>query len=65
MIEGMIHSTRGCLKEELRMDIISNNLANSGVYGFKKDTISFNDLLDNAMSSNSQISIMNMNIDVV
>ena len=45
MINGMLYSSRGCLKEEIRMDIISNNLANSTVHGFKKDRIAFNDIL--------------------
>lgn len=63
MLGGMIHSTRGCLKEELRMDIISNNLANSAVYGFKRDTISFNDLLGESMSAGSQSNIASMNIE--
>lgn len=41
MISGMIDAVRGCLKEELRMDVISSNLANASVVGFKKDRISF------------------------
>jgi flagellar basal-body rod protein FlgF len=45
MINGMIESTRGCLKEEMRMDVISSNLANTNVVGFKKDRISFQKLL--------------------
>lgn len=56
MIDGMIDTVRGCLKEEIRMDIISNNLANSTVIGFKKDRISFKNLLENIKqeTSNSQ-----------
>ena len=56
MIDGMIDTVRGCLKEEIRMDIISNNLANSTVVGFKKDRISFKNLLENLKqeTSNSQ-----------
>jgi flagellar basal-body rod protein FlgF len=46
MINGMLESSRGCIKEEVRMDIISNNLANSTGIGFKKDRISFQQLLD-------------------
>jgi flagellar basal-body rod protein FlgG len=42
---GMLEAVRGCLKEEVRMDIISNNLANATSIGFKKDRISFQDLL--------------------
>ena len=46
MINGMLEASRGCLKEEIRMDIISNNLANSTGIGFKKDRISFQQMLD-------------------
>lgn len=42
---GMLEAVRGCLKEEMRMDVISNNLANATTVGFKKDRISFQDLL--------------------
>ena len=45
MVGGMLDAARGCMKEEMRMDLISNNLANSNVVGFKKDVISFQDLL--------------------
>ena len=45
MVEGMLEAIRGCLKEELRMDIIANNLANSTAIGFKKDRISFQAVL--------------------
>lgn len=45
MLEGMLEASRGCLKEEMRMDLISNNLANAAVVGFKKDVISFQDVL--------------------
>lgn len=48
MINGMIESSRGCLKEEMRMDVISSNLANTNVVGFKKDRISFQKLLQKA-----------------
>jgi flagellar basal-body rod protein FlgG len=46
MINGMLESSRGCMKEEFRMDIISSNLANVNVIGFKKDRISFQNILD-------------------
>lgn len=46
MIGGMIDAVKGCLKEEMRMDVTSNNLANSTVIGFKKERISFQNLLD-------------------
>ena len=48
MINGMLESSRGCMKEELRMDIISSNLSNINVIGFKKDRISFQKILDQA-----------------
>ncbi len=48
MINGMHESSRGCIKEELRMDIISSNLANVNVVGFKKDRISFQKMLNQA-----------------
>ncbi|MBW2610109.1 MAG: flagellar basal-body rod protein FlgF [Deltaproteobacteria bacterium] len=54
MINGMLESSRGCLKEEIRMDIISNNLANSTVIGFKKDRISFKELLNQMRSGSAQ-----------
>jgi flagellar basal-body rod protein FlgF len=48
MINGILETSRGCLKEEIRMDIISNNLANSNLIGFKKDRISFVEYLGQA-----------------
>jgi flagellar basal-body rod protein FlgF len=51
MINGMLEASRGCLKEETRMDIISNNLANSNGIGFKKDRISFQQLLNQTGTS--------------
>lgn len=45
MIGGMLDAVKGCLKEEMRMDIISSNLANATVVGFKKDKISFQEIL--------------------
>ncbi len=45
MYNGMLEATRGCLKETMKIDIISNNLANSSAIGFKKDRISFQELL--------------------
>jgi len=47
----MLDAVKGCLKEEIRMDIVSNNLANSSVIGFKKTRISFQDMLGMALSS--------------
>ncbi len=51
MINGMLESSRGCMKEELRMDIISANLANVNTIGYKKDRISFQKLLNQAAVS--------------
>jgi flagellar basal-body rod protein FlgF len=45
MIGGMLDAVKGCLKEEMRMDVISSNLANATVVGFKKDRISFQEIL--------------------
>jgi flagellar basal-body rod protein FlgF len=45
MSGGMVDAVRGCLKEEMRMDVISNNLANATVLGFKRDKISFQEIL--------------------
>lgn len=52
MLNGMLESSRGCLKEEIRMDIISNNLANSTVIGFKKNRIAFKQMLAEATENN-------------
>jgi len=46
MVNGMLEASRGCLKEEIRMDVIANNLANSTGIGFKKDRVSFQQYLD-------------------
>ena len=54
MINGILETSRGCLKEEIRMDVISNNLANSNLIGFKKDRISFIEFLDKAKAGMSQ-----------
>jgi flagellar basal-body rod protein FlgG len=42
----MIDAVKACLKEELRMDVISNNLANTSVSGFKRQRISFQDVMN-------------------
>jgi len=42
---GMLEAVNGCIKEEVRMDVISNNLANASVIGFKRDRISFQNML--------------------
>ena len=45
MLQGMIDAVKACLKEEMRMDVISNNLANTSVPGHKKSRISFQSAL--------------------
>lgn len=52
-MQGMIEAVRGCLKEELRMDVIANNLANASVPGFKKDKVSFQNLLIQQEAANA------------
>jgi flagellar basal-body rod protein FlgF len=42
---GMLEAVRGCLKEEVRTDVIANNLANASVVGFKRDELSFRNML--------------------
>ena len=54
MIGGMLDAIKGCLKELVRMDNISNNLANADAIGFKKDRVSFQDLLHDLTSADSQ-----------
>lgn len=48
MIGGILDVVRGCLKEEMRMDTVSSNLANSSVVGFKKDRVSFKEVFGKA-----------------
>src|SRR4030042_2123500 len=55
MINGMLEASRGCLKEEIRMDVISNNLANSTGIGFKKDRVSFQQLLNQETTAPQQV----------
>ncbi len=52
---GMLEAARGCLKEELKLDIISNNLANVAVPGFKRNRISFQNLLMDATSQTTNL----------
>jgi len=54
MSNGMLDAIKGCLKEEMRMDTISNNLANSTVIGFKKNKISFQEIFENAKSERNR-----------
>ena len=39
------YSTLGSMEEQKRLDIISNNIANSNSPGYKKDSIQFSDVL--------------------
>ncbi|MBN2124026.1 MAG: flagellar hook-basal body protein [Deltaproteobacteria bacterium] len=50
MLGGMIDVLKGCLKEEIRMGVLSNNLSNSNVVGFKKEGVSFSDMLSRIAS---------------
>jgi flagellar basal-body rod protein FlgG len=52
---GITETVRGCLKEEARMDVISHNLANAASVGFKKNTISFQNVLS-AVQTDTQSS---------
>lgn len=56
MLEGMLQATQGCLKEEMRMDVCANNLANANVIGFKTNKISFQDLLTEAEGTTEETS---------
>lgn len=47
MTTGLTEAIKACLKEELRMDVIANNLSNASVCGFKKYRISFERVLAN------------------
>lgn len=53
MIEGMIDAVRACLKEELRMDVITNNLSNAATVGYKKHRIAFQDALNGAQGADA------------
>lgn len=46
MDPGFYDAVRGCLIQEIRLDVIANNMANAGTSGFKKDTLSFDELLN-------------------
>lgn len=52
---GMLDAVRGCLKEEIRMDVLSNNLANSTTIGFKRNRLSFQEALDEQMKTNNRV----------
>jgi len=54
-MQGMIEAVRGCLKEELRLDVVANNLANASVVGFKKDKVSFQNLLSQMVGGSRNV----------
>ncbi len=51
MFQGMINPVKGMLKEQMRMDVISSNLANASAYGYKKTRIAFQDVLETQKST--------------
>jgi flagellar basal-body rod protein FlgG len=38
LYQGVYNSIRGCIIQQTRLEVISNNLANAGTIGFKKDS---------------------------
>jgi flagellar basal-body rod protein FlgG len=54
MLGGMIDVAKGCLKEEIRMGVVSNNLANANVYGFKREIVSFGETLSDALGATGE-----------
>ncbi len=50
MILQMTRPVQGGLKQERKLDIISNHIANSSVNGFKKDILSFDEKMDAIIS---------------
>ena len=46
---GIYSNTSGALAEEIRQDVIANNLANIGTTGFKRDTAIFRTRLNEAL----------------
>jgi flagellar basal-body rod protein FlgG len=51
VISGSFEAINASRNEELRLSIISNNLANISVAGFKKDRLAFESLLRNQLNS--------------
>ena len=49
MLRSLYTAASGMAAQELKMDVISNNLANSGTIGFKKERAEFEDLLSDTM----------------
>lgn len=44
-MDGMLEAVQGCMREEIRLDVIANNLANASAIGFKRDRIAFQNML--------------------
>lgn len=63
MLGGILDAVKGCMKEEMRMDIISNNLSNSSVVGFKKEKITFQEILEEAGNSSGQNKVRSGGVD--
>ena len=59
MISGMLEAVNGSLNEELQLSIITNNLANIGVAGFKKDRLSFATELRNQLRDGGETQAAN------
>ena len=59
MISGMLEAVNGSLNEELQLSIITNNLANIGVAGFKKDRLSFATELRNQLREGGETQAAN------
>ena len=43
---GMLEAVKGCMREQTRLDVIANNLANAATPGFKGDRVSFRDMFE-------------------
>ena len=48
---GYFYAVRGAIKQDQRMDSISNNLANVNTVGFKQDKVSFEDYIINSVQT--------------
>ena len=48
---GYFYAVRGAIKQNQRMDSISNNLANVSTTGFKQDRVSFEDYIINSVET--------------
>jgi flagellar basal-body rod protein FlgF len=50
VIDEMSYAVQGAFRQEIRFDVLSNNLANVGTSGFKAQTLSFDDMLQAHMN---------------